>query len=72
MKQFVPDDSALVPAADTVGARFMAEVAAKAKAIYPDHGESRTKYIEEKAAERITQLWVELQQLKGGQALGDA
>lgn len=44
------------PASDSPGVKFMADVAARAKMIYPDHGESRTAYINEMAAAEINRL----------------
>jgi hypothetical protein len=44
------------PASDSPGVKFMADVAARAKLIYPDHGESRTVYVHEMAATEINRL----------------
>lgn len=50
------DDGAIVPAEDSYGMRFLTEVEAKAKSIYPDHSGSRDKYVREKVAEKLTEL----------------
>lgn len=65
MQQFTPDDSSIIaPEANTPGVQFMAEVQSKARAIYPDHGESRAKYVAEMAAVEINRLHSEVERLK--------
>lgn len=44
------------PASDSPGVKFMTDIAARAKMIYPDHGESRTVYVNEMAAAEINRL----------------
>lgn len=62
------DDGAITasdPATWTWGQRHMADLVLKAQVTYPDHLESRNQYVREKAADKLTELWTELQEVKG-------
>lgn len=50
------DDSAVAPATATAGTEFVQAVAAKARAIYPDHAGSREAYLREAVAVEIDRL----------------
>lgn len=61
------DDSAIPDPARpwSWGTRLVSDIELKARATYPDHLESRNQYVREKVAEKLTELWVELQEIKG-------
>lgn len=60
------DDGAIARAntPETYGERFVRELEAKAKGIYPDHSTSRDAYIREKVAEELTRLNAEFSEAK--------